>query len=303
MAVVVSAIDSVVGAVSAGTSVVATSAKKGPEKMWESERNATLGAYVGMGLSTAVVIGFFTDFDFSVVQMLSSFCMLWAFLLLTVKVQCQNSAAGVSCRMLEMKLATLFVRLCSTMIKKGYLPEDKSGDYLYQLLDVAIFFVVLRLVYRMQRQYRQTYQESDDLHGIFYTVPPSIMLAMMFHPHLNRSFLFDTIWTSAQLMETFCMIPQLYMITKQGGKVETYTCQFVVLMFASRCFAWAFWYSGYPELADGYVEGVSAGAFNYGGYLIMLGSTTQVLVSADFIYYYLRAVCSGRAMTMPAASV
>ena len=35
------------------------------------------------------------------------------------------------------------------------------------------------------------------------------------------------------------MVPQLYMVSKQGGKVETYTAQFVVLMYrglASRVF-------------------------------------------------------------------
>jgi len=278
-------------------------AKKAPAKLMQSERTAMLSAYVGMFLSTACILCFFTDFDFSVVQMLSSFCMLWAFLLVNIKMTSQNSAKGVSCRMLEMFLVTLFIRLCSTLIKKGYLPEDRSGDLLYQMLDVAILALCLRMIYTIQRQYRQTYQEADDLHGIFWTIPPCVLLAAVFHPHLNRSFLFDTIWTSAQLMETFCMVPQLYMITKQGGLVETYTTQFVVLMFASRCFAWSFWYSGYPELADGYVEGVSAGAFNYGGYLIMLGSTTQVLVSADFIYYYCKALFAGRAMSMPATSV
>ena len=86
-----------------------------------------------MVLSSVIIMAFFTDFDFSIVQMLSSFCMLWAFLLLTIKVEGQNSAVGVSSRMLEMWLLTLFIRLSSTLIKRGYLPEDKSGDYLYQV--------------------------------------------------------------------------------------------------------------------------------------------------------------------------
>ena len=67
--------------------------------------------------------------------MLSSFCMLFAFLLLTIKVTSQNSAAGVSSRSLEMWLLTLFTRMSSTLIKRGYLPEDRTGDYLYQVPD------------------------------------------------------------------------------------------------------------------------------------------------------------------------
>lgn len=303
MAAIVQGMDSLFGALCSLGCTATSTAKAVPAKALATERSATLSAYAGMVISSCIICAFFTDFDFSIVQLLSSFCMLWAFLLLTIKVTSQNSAAGVSSRMLEMWLLTLFIRLSSTMIKRGYLPEDKSGDYLYQLTDVAIFFVILRLTYMIQRQYRQTYQEADDLHGISWTVPASVMLGMCFHPHLNRSFLFDTIWTTAQVLETFCMVPQLYMVSKQGGKVETYTAQFVVLMFVSRVFAWLFWYTGYPELAEGYVEGVSPGNFNWGGYLIMIGSTAQVLLSADFIYYYLRAACRGQAMVMPPTQV
>jgi len=130
-----------------------------------------------------------------------------------------------------------------------------------------------------------------------------MLWAFLLLTNLNRSFVFDTIWTSAQLLETFCMLPQLYMITKQGGKVETYTSQFVVLMFVSRVFAWLFWCSGYQELANGYVENVSAGDFNWAGYLIIGMSTLQVLVSADFMYYFVKAFLAGRAVHMPTTDV
>ena len=86
-----------------------------------------------MAVSAVVMVVFFTDFDFSIVQCLSSFCMLGAFLLLTIKVTSQNSAAGVSSRSLEMWLLTLFTRMSSTLIKRGYLPEDRSGDLMYQV--------------------------------------------------------------------------------------------------------------------------------------------------------------------------
>jgi len=302
MAALIEAIDTLFGAIAAGTTA-ATSKASSAGKLVETERSATLTAYGGLGTALLIICVFFTDFDFSIVQMLSSFCMLGAFVLLTIKVTSQDSAVGVSSRSLEMWLLTLFTRMSSTLIKRGYLPEDRTGDYLYQFFDVCVFGVVLNLVYMIHRRYKNTYQEADDLHGIYWVVPPCLLLGIIFHPHLNRSFVFDTIWTTAQIMETFCMVPQLFMITKQAGKVETYTAQFVVLMFVSRVFAWLFWYTGYHELADGYVENVSAGAFNWGGYLVMLASTAQVLISADFMYYYVKALLSGRAMTMPATQV
>jgi len=303
MAAVVEAIDTLFGAISAGTTAATSKARSTPGKFVQTERSATLTTYSGLSLALLVIFAFFTDYDFSIVQMLSSFCMLMAFLLLTIKVTSQDSAQGVSSRSLEMWLLTLFTRMSSTLIKRGYLPEDKSGDYMYQFFDVCTFFAILNLVYMIHRQYKNTYQEADDLHGIYWVVPPCLLLGIIFHPHLNRSFVFDTIWTTAQVMETFCMVPQLFMITKQAGKVETYTAQFVVLMFISRIFAWLFWYTGYHELADGYVENVSAGKFNWGGYMVMLASTAQVLISADFMYYYVKALMSGRAMSMPVTQV
>ena len=137
--------------------------------------------------------------------------------------------------------------------------------------------------------------------------------------------------------------PQLFMISKQAGKVETYTAHFVVLMsrgalglvisgrgsmaspitvifwkgrrscdtlcssqrqqcglgcmrfkpqisetwalrqgccvlrwrFISRIFAWLFWYTGYHELAEGYVENVRGLAF--------LGAVQDHLMEVDVL--------------------
>ena len=56
-----------------------------------------------------------------------------------------------------------------------------------QFFDVCVFLVVLNLVYMIHRQYKNTYQEADDLHGIYWVVPPCLLLGIIFHPHLNRS--------------------------------------------------------------------------------------------------------------------
>ena len=48
----------------------------------------------------------------------------------------------------------------------------------------------------------------------------------------RRSFVFDSIWMTAHTLETFALLPQLYMISKGSGNVETYTAHFVALMCA-----------------------------------------------------------------------
>jgi len=266
---------------------------RSPAKLLESERSATVAAYSGMGFATVVIMLFFTEFDFSAVQTISAGCMLLAFLLLSIKVHAQGSAAGVSSRMLEMHLLTLVLRLASTTLKKGYLPIDATGNWIYQSFDVATVYVLVKLVYSMHRNYKSTYEGDLDMHSIFNCVPICVVIAMFFHANLNRSFVFDSIWMTAHTLETFALLPQLYMISKGSGKVETYTAHFVALMFLSRAFCWVFWYYGYPELADGYIENVSAGNFNWGGYTIIIASTLQLLLSADFMYHWAKAQIQG----------
>merc|ERR1719359_265632 len=236
----------------------------------------------------------FTEFDFSAVQTVSAGLMLLAFLLLAIKIHATGSAAGVSSKTLEMYLATLLIRLMSTTLKRGYLPIDSTGNFIYQAFDVSTVVVLMRLIYSMQREFRSTYQQEDDLHSIFGALPLSALVAMCFHANLNRSFFFDTIWMTAHVLETFALLPQLYMIGKSSGKVEKFLSHFVALMFLTRAFSWIFWFYGYPELADGYIEHVSAGTSNWGGYTIIVCSTIQLALSADFMYHYVKALLAGK---------
>lgn len=265
-----------------------------PRKLLATERAATATAYGGMAVVTCLIMALFTEFDFSAVQTVSAGLMLLAFLLLAIKIHATGSAAGVSSKTLEMYLATLLIRLMSTTLKRGYLPIDSTGNFIYQTFDVSTVVVLMRLIYSMQREFRATYQAEDDLHSIFGTLPISALVAMCFHANLNRSFFFDTIWMTAHILEAFALLPQLYMISCSRGKVETCTAHFVALMVLSRVFAWLFWFYGYPELADGYIENVFAGHSNWGGYTIIVASTLQLVLSADFMYYYVKACIAGR---------
>merc|ERR1719313_2849014 len=142
-----------------------------------------------------------------------------SFVLTTIKVAAQNSAAGISVRSLEMFAVALFTRLCSTLFIVGYLPDDLSGRQVFQFFDVSSLAAVIRLLYVIHHNHQDTYDKEKDLHGIAWTIPASFLLAFFIHPTLNRSVVFDTIYTSATVLDTFCMLPQLYMMVNQGGRV------------------------------------------------------------------------------------
>merc|ERR1719301_97537 len=116
--------------------------------------------------------------------------MLLAFLVLAIKIHASGSAEGVSSKTLEMYLVTLLIRLMSTTLKRGYLPIDSTGNFIYQTFDVSTVVVLVRLIYSLQREHRSTYEGEQDLHGVFGVVPLCALAAMVCHANLNRSFFF-----------------------------------------------------------------------------------------------------------------
>ena len=75
------------------------------------------------------------------------------------------------------------------------------------------------MLYVIHHEHQDTYDKENDLHGIAWSIPASFLLAFFVHPTLNRSIVFDTVYTAATVLDTFCMLPQLYMMMRQGGKV------------------------------------------------------------------------------------
>merc|ERR1719453_773847 len=118
----------------------------------------------------------FTDFDISIVQALSSMCTFASFVLMTIKVAAQDSAAGISVRSLEMFAVAIFTRLCSTLFMVGYLPDDLSGHQVFQFFDVSSLLAVIRLLYVIHHNHRDSYDEEKDLQGILWAVPASFLL-------------------------------------------------------------------------------------------------------------------------------
>merc|ERR550537_2019676 len=74
---------------------------------------------------------------FSSFLTLSAGLQCLGFLLLAMKVQNQRITSGVSGKMLMMYAATLCFRLSSTLWLNGYLPVDKTGDHVYQAIEIC----------------------------------------------------------------------------------------------------------------------------------------------------------------------
>merc|ERR550514_2587263 len=239
-------------------------------------------AYFVFLMISGLVLRQFSDCDFSTVLTLGSGVQCLGFFLLLQKVKRQKSVAGISSKMLEMYVLVYVFRLSSTLIKQGYLPIDRSGDWGYQSADIASLMLVFQLLWKIHKVYNITYQRSQDTLEIWRAVPVAIVMGICLHGNLN----------------TIAMLPQYWMLVKQGGEVEALHSHFIASIVVSRALSLAFWYYGYKELAPKKNK-KPTGGWNVAGWLIIACHVTQLLMSTDFMYHYLSSAMKKVKMVIP----
>jgi len=243
-------------------------------------------------LAMTVVYHKFSDGGWSSILTASAGVQCLGFLMLTLKVMAQRSVSGLSCRTLEIYALALTLKLMSTTTCDGYIPVDRSGDHIYQFADALSLLLVAHLLWCARSTHASTYQAVADKFSILPLVLPCFVAAMFIHNDLNNWPLFDKIWYASLNLDAVAMIPQLWLMTKESS-VEGMTSHFVALLTASRVFSFIFWFHGYAELAH------SADDLNISGKWIVGAHFLQLLVAADFMYYYIKACAFGHRLMLP----
>merc|ERR1719321_1117155 len=76
---------------------------------------------------------------------------------LTMSVLSQ-SLAGISGKTMILQALSLCFRLSSTLFLDGYLPLDKTGDMMYQMVDVCSLMMVLHILQCIYKSHNSTYE-------------------------------------------------------------------------------------------------------------------------------------------------
>jgi len=256
-------------------------------------RSATAACYGLFVFGWLVVWVKQSNRDFSAVLTLSAGIQCLGFAILTLKATASQTVAGMSSKSLEMFVLFFLARLTSTMFANGYIPVDRSGDFVYQMFDIVSLLLVLFLLYCVHKKFRHTYQDEHDSFAIHTLIAPCAVLALFLHANVNRDLFFDRAWSFSLYVETFVLVPQLYMAAKRGGSVDACTAHFVACIVLSRLLSLLFWWYGHAEIA----------AFEDGSHLpgrtILVSYFLQLVISADFVYYYVKSMMSGKAMMLP----
>jgi len=259
-------------------------------------------ASMGIACMTFLYATFFVathyhSLEFSSVLTLGGGMQSLGFTLLHLLVRNRKSVAGVSGKSLQLYVLVFLFRLSSTLTCDGYIPMDKTGDWLFQLADISSLLIVLQLLRRVYRTNAETYNETQDSMPIAPIVPFALVFSLLTYGDMDEAPLFDYFWMVGCTFDTVAMLPQLFLLSGVGGKVEGLASHYVACIFVSRACTFSFWFYGYPEVAP------LDGSFNHCGYAIVVLHLAQLLTSGDFMCYYLKSVKEGKEFILPMYAV
>ena len=237
---------------------------------------------------------FISSKDFSFFLVLSSIVQTSAFVIILLKVTDRQNVSGLSANTLICYSILLFARLTSTLFYPGYLPNDSSGSWLYQLSDIISMLICCLLIYLLYFKYRETSDLIlDNKIPFYFLVVPSYLLAMFVKSNLNNNFFCDTNWAFSMYLETVAIFPQILLFTIKKGQIEKFTSHFVALCGLNRLFSLIFWWDTYDELNH------SESFFGaYIGYFIIGAQILQLLIMADYYYLYFKSILKGNEINM-----
>jgi len=250
-----------------------------------STRHAgVVAVYVVFATVGVLVYNLIAEGEFSSVLTLSAIFQCLAFSLLGMQMLLGNSVQGISAKSLQLDAFALACRLSSTTWLEGYLPNDQTGDFLYQVFDVLSLSMVLWLLYRVLNVQRRTYNAEEDSLPAAPFALGCLILAALFHGDLDDRPLFDTLWMCGLYVSAIAVLPQLWMMTHSRGGVPALTSHFIAVMAFSRVLSGSYMWHAHTEITcEPWV-----GDFQHAGYAILAAHVVHLMLLGDFAYFYLK---------------
>eukprot|EP00924_Labyrinthula_sp_SR-Ha-C_P002631 maker-scaffold_13-snap-gene-2.1-mRNA-1 protein AED:0.01 eAED:0.01 QI:60/1/1/1/1/1/2/434/292 len=286
-----------------------TFADSGARATFLEQNKLYIISYTILFAAVLFVYHLLSDGDFSFLLTLASIVLMFGLSLLLVKLNLTKSHVGISLKTVALYALVFMCRLTSILFYEGYLPFDASGDWLYQAVEVTSLVLCLAIMGWILSM-EQPYDYALDGFGRFKNVPPQLsllvlivpclVLALIFHPNLNRNFFTDFAWTFAAYLETVAVLPQFYLLQKMNKAVESWISHFVFSMGLGRLFLAVFWLSSFTELENKRSKFILGG---YEGILILLVQAVHILIMAEFCVIYINSARQQTPLIIPTLDV
>mmetsp|Transcript_56274 Transcript_56274/g.110943 ORF Transcript_56274/g.110943 Transcript_56274/m.110943 type:complete len:285 (+) Transcript_56274:124-978(+) len=224
--------------------------------------------------------------EFSALLTLSVMVQCLAVALLGLSSLISGGVNGISARSLGLEALALCCRLSSTTWLNGYLPVDASGDWVFQAFDFLSLIMVFTLLHRVLHVKRDTYEGTEDSLPVMHMIFACFLGAALLHADLNQRPLFDALWMAGLFLGAVAVLPQLWLISRSGGRVEALMSHHIAMMALSRILSGIFmWYASNDIPCRPWVDGIQHAS------LAILGAHfVHMVLLGDFGYYYLKGI-------------
>merc|ERR1719382_1707342 len=139
---------------------------KDPEKLKlliaKYTKNEGIRVWGGFAIFALTIFMVFSSGDFSFLLTLSSLVSMFSFLMVAMTIESTKSVKGVSLKMMECYIAVFLCRLTAIVPFEGYLPFDKSGDWLYQVCEAFGLCLSGSIVMFIRGRFPESYDATTD---------------------------------------------------------------------------------------------------------------------------------------------
>jgi hypothetical protein len=231
---------------------------------------------------------FIAEGQFSSIVTMSSLVQCLGIVFLCIQVLSSKVATGISAGALMLDAFSIAFRLSSTSWLNGYVPVDPTGDLLYQSMDTLSLVLIMCLLYKVMVIHRDTYQVGDDSLSVTPLVIGCLVLAAILHSNKNNRPLFDTLWMAGVFAGVVAVLPQLWLITRSGGRVQALTSHYIAALALSRTLSGVImWYAASELTCNYWIEG-----FEHASWAVLAAHAIQLLLIVDFAYHYAKSVAT-----------
>ena len=156
-----------------------------------------------------------------------------------------GSYQGISANSLQLQAVALACRLSSTTWLQGYLPNDKTGDFLYQSFDVLSLAMVLWLLPRVLEGQRGAH---DDALPVTPFAVGSLVLAWLLHADLDVKLIFDILWMCGLFVGALAMLPQLWLMARSSANIPAVMNHFAAVAAFSCILSGSYFWHAHAEI-------------------------------------------------------
>mmetsp|Transcript_25299 Transcript_25299/g.43210 ORF Transcript_25299/g.43210 Transcript_25299/m.43210 type:complete len:221 (-) Transcript_25299:46-708(-) len=193
---------------------------------------------------------------------------LLSFVVMFWKLRSAQSCAGISLKTQEIYVIIFLAR---------YLDLFWNFLSIYNWIMKIIFITAsISIVYmiRFTEPIKDTYNKEDDAFPHAYLIVPAALLGIALNQ--DHSSPFEACWAFSIYLEAVAILPQLFMLQKQGG-AENLTSHYVMLLGLYRLFYIFNWVYRY------------ATEENYLQIIVWVSGIVQTMLYLDFFYNYINA--------------